>query len=62
MAVAFFFSADGGKVGKPILFGNKKKHVALNVQVIHQNLKKSPNLQMESLGCNEKALQKRKSH
>lgn len=24
MAVAFFFSADGGKVGKPILSGNKK--------------------------------------
>lgn len=51
MAVAFFFSADGGKVGKPILSGNKKKQVALNVQMIHQNLKKSPNLQMESLGC-----------
>ena len=24
MAVAFFFSADGGKVGKPLLSGNKK--------------------------------------
>ena len=35
MAVASFVSADGGKVGKPIVIWKSKKLVPSNVQMLH---------------------------